>query len=62
MPSWHCLRPLLYLQEVTEETTAVPPSLRLYVDWPAMARDAELSGDLFTVTTAWDVVHVFAGC
>ena len=51
-----------YLQELTEETTAIPTTLRTYIDWQAMARDAELSGDLFTVTTAWDVVHVFAGC
>lgn len=51
-----------YVQEVTEESTGVPQSLRFYVDWQAMARDAEMSGDVFTVTTAYDVVHVFAGC
>lgn len=51
-----------YVQEVTEESTAVPQTLRFYVDWQAMARDAEISGDVFTVTTAFDVVHVFAGC
>jgi antirestriction protein len=50
-----------YVQDATEETTSIPESLRSYIDWRAMARDAELSGDLFTVTTAWDVVHVFAG-
>ena len=50
-----------YVQEVTEETTAIPSSLRYYVDYQAMARDAEMSGDLFTVQTAWDAVHVFAG-
>ncbi len=51
-----------YVQELTEETTTIPQPLRYYIDWQAMARDAEMSGDLFTVTTAWDVVHVFAGC
>lgn len=51
-----------YVQDVTEETTSIPESVRYYIDYQAMARDAELSGDLFTVTTAWDVVHVFAGC
>lgn len=51
-----------YVQEVTEETTEIPQSLRYYVDYQAMARDAELSGDLFTISTSWDVVHVFAGC
>ena len=51
-----------YVQDVTEESTGIPPSLRCYIDWQAMARDAEMSGDLFSVTVAWDVVHVFAGC
>lgn len=51
-----------YVQDVTEETTAIPSTLRYYIDWQAMARDAEMSGDLFTIATAWDVVHVFAGC
>lgn len=51
-----------YVQELTEETTAIPHALRYYVDYQAMARDAEMNGDLFTVSTARDVVHVFAGC
>lgn len=50
-----------YVQEVTEETTVIPQPLRFYIDYAAMARDAELNGDLFTVSTAWDAVHVFAG-
>ncbi len=51
-----------YVQNVTEESTAIPHALRYYIDYRAMARDAEMSGDLFTVSTAYDVVHVFAGC
>ena len=51
-----------YMQDVTEETTAIPHALRYYIDYQAMARDAELSGDVFTVSTSLDVVHVFAGC
>jgi antirestriction protein len=51
-----------YVQEATEENTAIPHALRYYVDYQAMARDAEMSGDLFTVSTRYDVVHVFAGC
>ena len=50
-----------YVQEVTEDSTAIPHALRYYIDWRAMARDAEINGDLFTVQTAWDAVHVFAG-
>lgn len=51
-----------YMQDLTEETTAIPASLRYYIDWQAMARDCELNGDLFTIQTAHDAVHVFAGC
>lgn len=51
-----------YVQEQTEETTSIPHALRYYIDYQAMARDAEMSGDLFTVSTSFDVVHVFAGC
>lgn len=51
-----------YVQEMTEESTAIPQSLRYYIDWQAMARDCELNGDLFTIQTAHDAVHVFAGC
>jgi antirestriction protein len=51
-----------YVQEMTEETTPIPHALRYYIDYRAMARDAELNGELFTVSTAFDVVHVFAGC
>jgi len=51
-----------YVQGITEECTAIPESLRYYIDWQAMARDAEMSGDLFTIQTAHDEIHVFAGC
>lgn len=50
-----------YVQMVTEETIAIPEALHYYVDYDAMARDAELNGDLFTIQTSHDAVHVFAG-
>ncbi|MEZ5946905.1 MAG: antirestriction protein ArdA [Hyphomonas sp.] len=50
-----------YVEELTTETTEIPESLRYYIDWESMARDAELNGDFITVTTAWDEVHVFWG-
>lgn len=50
-----------YVQELTEDCTPIPEALRLYIDWQAMARDAEMSGDVFTLQTAHDEVHVFAG-
>lgn len=51
-----------YMEEVTEQTSEIPQHLRYYIDWKAMARDAEISGDVFTIQTAHDQIHVFAGC
>lgn len=48
-----------FMAEFTEECMAIPDRLRFYIDWEAMARDAELSGDLFTIQTAHDEVHIF---
>jgi len=45
-------------QEITEESTVIPESLRLYIDYEAMARDARLNGEVFTVEIG-DQVHVF---
>lgn len=47
------------LQDLTEETMAIPESLRLYIDYEAMARDAQMGGEVFTIETAPDEVHVF---
>ena len=46
-------------QELTEEAVEIPEALRNYIDYEAMARDAVLNGDVFTVETAHDEVHVF---
>lgn len=49
-----------YVQELTEECMTIPERLRGYIDWQAMARDAELGGDLFTIQMSYEEVHVFA--
>ncbi|WKW52066.1 antirestriction protein ArdA [Rhodomicrobium lacus] len=49
-----------YMEELTAETVTIPDALRYYIDWQAMARDAEMGGDFFTVETAHDEVHVFS--
>lgn len=46
-------------QEMTQEAVDVPATLRNYIDYEAMARDAELGGEVFTLLTAHDEVHVF---
>lgn len=48
-----------YAQELTEETTEIPASLQMYIDYQAMGRDMEWGGDVFTLQTAHDEVHIF---
>jgi antirestriction protein len=48
-----------YAQELTEETTEIPESLRQYIDYESMARDMQLGGDVFTVETEYQEVHIF---
>ena len=49
-----------FAEDLTEQSgVAIPESVRLYVDYDAMGRDLELSGDLFTVRTDFQSVHVF---
>lgn len=50
-----------YMEELTVESgVTIPEALRYYIDWEAMARDAEMSGEFFTIETAHDEVHVFS--
>ena len=48
-----------YAQELTEETSEIPEHLAFYIDYEKMGRDMELSGDIFTIETAHDEVHIF---
>ena len=48
------------MEELTADTLTIPEPLRYYIDWQAMAHDAELGGDLFTIQTDHDTVHVFS--
>ena len=48
-----------YAEELTEGTSDIPKHLEFYIDYERMGRDMELSGDIFTIETAHDEVHVF---
>lgn len=50
-----------HMQQTMEDALTIPDSIRYYVDWEAMAHDAEISGELFTVRTGWNEIHVFYG-
>ena len=49
-----------YVQGLTEGAIEIPQALRFYIDWEAMGRDAEMSGDLFTIEAGHENIHVFA--
>lgn len=48
-----------YAQELTEESTEIPETLRYYIDYESMARDMEMNGDVLTVETGYQEVHIF---
>ena len=50
-----------YVQQLTEETNNVPEHLKYYIDYERMAEDWRMSGDIFTIETSSDEVHIFSG-
>ncbi len=48
-----------YAQDLTEETGDVPQHLANYIDYERMGRDMELGGDVYTLETGFEEVHVF---
>ena len=48
-----------YAQDLTEQTSDIPQHLQYYIDYEKMARDMNMSGDVFTIGVAHDEVHVF---
>jgi hypothetical protein len=46
-------------QEFTEDTTEIPQSLQYYIDYEAMGRDMELGGEVFTLETGFEEIHIF---
>ena len=48
-----------YAQELTEETTQIPENLSYYIDYERMGRDMELNGDVYTIETGYEEIHIF---
>lgn len=44
---------------LTEGTSEIPEHLARYIDYSAMAHDMEISGDIFTIETGFEEVHIF---
>jgi len=48
-----------YAQELTEQSTEIPQNLSFYIDYERMGRDMEMGGDVFTIETGYQEVHIF---
>lgn len=48
-----------FAEEITADMVQIPEMLQYYIDYEAMARDMVLSGDVFTIETGFEEVHVF---
>ncbi len=48
-----------FAEQLTTETSEVPKQLEYCIDYERIGRDMELSGDIFTVETGFEAVHVF---
>ena len=48
-----------FAEELTEDTTQIPENLAYYIDYERMGRDMELSGDIFTIETGYEDIHIF---
>ena len=48
-----------YAEELTDNTAEISENLAYYIDYERMGRDMELSGDIYTIETGYEEVHVF---
>ena len=48
-----------YAQDLTEQTGDIPKHLECYIDYSRMGYDMEVGGDIFTIETGHEEVHIF---
>ena len=48
-----------YAEELTTEASEIPKYLEFYIDYERMGRDMEMNGDIFTIETGYQEVHIF---
>ena len=48
-----------YAEELTDGTAEIPQHLANYIDYERMERDMEIGGEIFTVETGYQEVHIF---
>ena len=49
-----------FAEDLIQETgPEIPDAFQFYINWQAMGRDMELGGDVFTIETGFEQLHVF---
>lgn len=48
-----------YAENTILDTSEIPEHLKYYIDYSSMGRDWEMSGDIFTIETGFEEIHVF---
>jgi len=48
-----------YAQELTEETSEIPKHLEFYIDYEKMGNVMEMNGEIYTIETGYQEVHIF---
>ncbi len=48
-----------YAEVLTEDLSQIPENLVFYIDYERMGRDMELSGDIYTIETSFEEIHIF---
>jgi antirestriction protein len=48
-----------YVEEVTRECQEIPEWVDYYIDWKSMARDWQMSGDIWSDEVGYNRVHIF---
>lgn len=48
-----------FAEQLTNDTRDIPEYLEYYIDYEHMGRDMEMSGNIFTIETGFEEVHIF---
>lgn len=59
---YHCEFTALsdYAENFIGDTTDIPENPKPYIDYEAMGKDWEMSGDIYTIETGFEEVHIFS--
>jgi len=48
-----------FAEEISDGCYNIPEALQYYIDWQSMGRDMEMGGDIYSIETGYQEVHIF---